>query len=85
MWRAIRHGMEGKMIDVERGEEFEARAIPERLLAWTAPARDRMGIDPVLPEESGVQRQRRAANVREAFAAEVDLTHRTYAREGVAT
>jgi hypothetical protein len=38
-----------------------------------------------LPEESGVQRQRRAANVREAFAAEVDLTHRTYAREGVAT
>ncbi len=85
MWRAIRHGMEGKMIDLERGEEFEARAIPERLLAWTAPARERMGIDPVLPEESGVQRQRRAANVREAFAAEVDLTHRTYAREGVAT
>ena len=85
MWRAIRHGMEGKMIDVERGEEFEARAIPERLLAWTAPARERMGIDPVLPEESGVQRQRRAANVREAFAAEVDLTHQTYAREGVAT
>jgi glutamate---cysteine ligase / carboxylate-amine ligase len=85
MWRAIRHGMEGKMIDFERGEEFEARAIPERLLAWTAPARERMGIDPALPEESGVERQRRAGGMREAFAAEVDLTHRTYAREGVAT
>ena len=85
MWRAIRHGMEGKMIDFERGEEFEARAIPERLVAWTAPARERMGIDPALPEESGVERQRRAGGMREAFAAEVDLTHRTYAREGVAT
>jgi glutamate---cysteine ligase / carboxylate-amine ligase len=85
MWRAIRHGLEGKMIDFDRGEEFDARAIPERLLEWTAPARERMGIDPALPEETGVQRQRRAADMREAFATEVDLTHRTYAREGVAT
>ena len=85
MWRAIRHGMEGKMIDFERGEEFEARAIPERLLTWTAPAREHMGIDPALPDETGVQRQRRAGDIRAAFAAEVELTHRTYAREGVAT
>jgi carboxylate-amine ligase len=85
MWRAIRHGMGGKMIDFERGEEFEARAIPERLVAWTAPARERMGIDPALPEESGVERQRGAGGMRAAFAAEVALTHRTYAREGVAT
>jgi hypothetical protein len=77
--------MEGKMIDFERGEEFEARAIPERLVAWTAPARERMGIDPALPEESGVERQRGAGGMRAAFAAEVALTHRTYAREGVAT
>jgi carboxylate-amine ligase len=85
MWRAIRYGMEGRMIDIERREEFDARAIPDRLLAWTAPARAHLGIDPALPEEYGVQRQRRAADIREAFAAEVDLTHQTYAREGVAT
>ena len=85
MWRAIRHGMEGRMIDFDRREEFDARAIPDRLLTWTAPARARLGIDPALPEEYGVQRQRRADGMREAFAAEVDLTHRTYAREGVAT
>jgi glutamate---cysteine ligase / carboxylate-amine ligase len=85
MWRAIRHGMEGRMIDVDRREEFDARAIPERLLAWTAPAREHMGIDPALPEESGAQRQRRAGDMREAFAAEVDMTHETYAGEGVAT
>jgi carboxylate-amine ligase len=85
MWRAIRFGMDGKLIDLERGEEFEARALPDRLLAWTAPARARLGIDPVLPDENGAQRQRRAGGMREAFAAEVDLTQRTYAREEVAT
>ena len=85
MWRAIRHGMEGRMIDFDRREEFDARAIPDRLLTWTAPARAQLGIDPALPEEYGVQRQRRAGGLREAFAAEVDLTHVTYAREGVAT
>jgi len=85
MWRAIRHGMEGRMIDFDRREEFDAREIPDRLLTWTAPARAQLGIDPALPDEYGVQRQRRAGGLREAFAAEVDLTHRTYAREGVAT
>ncbi|MGH2836840.1 MAG: carboxylate-amine ligase [Thermoleophilaceae bacterium] len=85
MWRAIRHGMEGRMIDFDRREEFDARAIPERLLTWTAPAREHMGIDPALPDETGAQRQRRVGDMREAFAAEVDLTHETYAGEGVAT
>ena len=85
MWRAIRHGMGGRMIDFAKREEFDARAIPERLLVWTGPAREQMGIDPALPEETGAQRQRRADDMREAFAAEVDLTQKTYAGEGVAT
>jgi carboxylate-amine ligase len=85
MWRAIRHGMEGRMIDFDRREEFDARAIPERLLTWTAPARAQLGIEPALPEEYGVQRQRRAGDMREAFAAEVALTQQTYAHEEVTT
>ena len=85
MWRAIRYGLEGRMIDFERREEFDARAIPDRLMAWTAPARAQLGIEPVLPEETGVRRQRRASGIREAFAAEVELTHATYAREEVRT
>jgi carboxylate-amine ligase len=85
MWRAIRYGMDGRLIDFERGEEFDARALPDRLLAWTAPARAQLGIDPALPEENGAQRQRRAGEMREAFAAEVELTQRTYAREEVTT
>ena len=85
MWRAIRYGMDGRMIDFDRGQEFDARAIPDRLLTWTAPARAQLGIDPVLPAENGAQRQRRVGDMRKAFAAEVELTQQTYAREEVAT
>jgi glutamate---cysteine ligase / carboxylate-amine ligase len=86
-WRAIRYGMDGKLIDLERAEEFPAAAVPDRLLAWTAPARAQLGIDPVLPEENGAQRQRRAleagASIEEVYAAEVAETQRTYAAEEV--
>jgi carboxylate-amine ligase len=88
-WRAIRYGLDGKLIDLPRREEFAAAAVGERLLAWTAPARAELGLDPALPEENGAQRQRRAlaagASMDEVFAAEVALTQRTYAAEEVRT
>jgi carboxylate-amine ligase len=63
--------------------------VGDRLLAWTAPARAALGIEPVLGPENGAQRQRRAveagASLEEAFAAEVAETQRTYAAEEVAT
>ena len=40
-------------------EEYPARAAIDRLLAWTAPVRAELGIDPVFPERNGAQRQRR--------------------------
>ena len=49
LWRAIRHGAGGRMIDFRVGEEIETRALVERILAWTAPARGRLGIDVALP------------------------------------
>ena len=86
-WRAIRYGLDGKMIDLERGEEFPAAALPDRLLAWTAPARAVLGIDPSLPAENGAQRQRRAlaggASAEEVFTAEVAETQRSYTAEEV--
>jgi glutamate---cysteine ligase / carboxylate-amine ligase len=86
-WRAIRYGLDGKLIDLPRREEFPAAAVAERLLAWTAPARAELGLEPALPEESGAQRQRRAlaqgASLEEVFAAEVARTQRTYAAEEV--
>ncbi len=88
MWRAIRYGLAGRMIDTGRGEEYPARALPERLLAWTAPARAALGIDPVLPREDGAERQRRAlaeGTIDEVYAAEVAVTQGTYEAEGVRT
>jgi glutamate---cysteine ligase / carboxylate-amine ligase len=88
-WRAIRSGLDGKLIDLDRAEEYPAAAALDRLLAWTAPARGVLGIDPALPEQNGAQRQKRAlaegASMEDIYAAEVALSQRTYAAEEVAT
>jgi len=82
-WRAIRWGLDGRLIDLDRGEEFPAQAVGDRLLAWTAPARSALSVDVSLPSENGAQRQRRAlaggASMEEVFAAEVSESRRTYA------
>jgi carboxylate-amine ligase len=90
LWRAIRYGLDGKLIDLGRAEEYHAAALADRLLAWTAPARAAMGgVEPQLAEENGAQRQRRAlaagASIEEVYAAEVAETQRTYAAEEVTT
>jgi glutamate---cysteine ligase / carboxylate-amine ligase len=88
-WRAIRYGVDGKLIDLTRFEEYPAAAARDRLLAWTTPARMALGIDIALPEENGAQRQKRqlaeGATIEDIYAAEVELTQRTYAAEEVAT
>ena len=87
LWRALRYGLDANLIDLERGEEFPSAAVGERLMAWTAPARAVLGIDPALPALNGAQRQRRALaeglSIEEVFAAEVAETQRTYARAEV--
>ena len=87
-WRALRYGLEGRMIELERAEEFPAAALPDRLLAWTAPARAALGIDAAPPEENGAQRQRRAlaagGPIEHVYAGEVERTQRSYAPGGVA-
>jgi carboxylate-amine ligase len=76
LWRAIRHGMDGAFIDLQRGEEIPARAALEQLLAWC-------GADVALPALNGAQRQRRAldggASLREVYADSVEQTRATYA------
>ena len=85
MWRAIRYGLDGRLIDLERAEEYPARAAIERLAAWTAPIRAELGIEPVFPERNGAQRQRRmieaGATREEVFAASVAETRQTYSQE----
>ena len=82
LWRAIRWGLDGRLIDLERGEEYPAVAVTDRLLAWTAPIRAELGIDPVFPERNGAQRQRQmieaGASREEVYAACVRETRETY-------
>jgi carboxylate-amine ligase len=82
LWRAIRHGMSGKLIDFRRGAEVEARAALEAVLAWTAPARSQLGIEPELPERNGAQRALEAVEagvpIEEIYREAVRETRRTY-------
>lgn len=79
LWRAIRYGLDGKMIDLRRGVEYPAAAIADRLLEWTAPARSDLGIEPRLPERNATQRIRAAGlGPRESLAASLRETAATY-------
>jgi glutamate---cysteine ligase / carboxylate-amine ligase len=82
LWRAIRHGMSGRLIDFRRGVQVEARAGLEALLEWAAPARSALGIEPVLPERNGAQRSREALDagiaIEDIYRDAVRETHRTY-------
>ncbi|HZV73391.1 MAG TPA: YbdK family carboxylate-amine ligase [Conexibacter sp.] len=88
VWRAIRFGLDGKLIDLERAREQPAQEAVERLLAWTAPVRGELGIEVALPELNGAQRQRRlieaGASIEDVYAATVRETRETYAQEVVA-
>ena len=59
MWRAIRYGLSGELIDFERGEPVPARARLEQLLEWVAPVADEIGAAPYLaiPERNAAERQ----------------------------
>jgi carboxylate-amine ligase len=82
LWRAIRFGMDGEMVDFRRDRVVEARAALEDLLEWTAPARAELGIDVALPGRNGAQRLRAAlaggAPIEDAYRQAVEETGRTY-------
>ncbi len=85
MWRAIRHGLDGRMIDVARGVEIGTRTALEDLWEWTTPVRRELRIDAGLEGPNGAQRQRAAlldgADLREVYAGTVRETMTTYAQE----
>jgi len=85
LWRAIRHGMDGNLIDFSRRTEIAASAELERVLEWTEPARDSLGLDPSLPELNGAQRARRALErgdaIESIYRDTLAETRRTYVPE----
>lgn len=87
LWRATRYGLDGKLIDFERGKEVDARAAVESLVNWTAPAREALSLPVTLPDQNGAQRARRAheagATVEEVYRQAIEETRRTYVPERV--
>jgi carboxylate-amine ligase len=60
MWRAIRYGLSGELIDLEGGEPLPARARIEQLVEWVLPVSDEIGASPYLavPAQNAAERQR---------------------------
>ena len=88
LWRAIRHGLEGEMIDFARGEVVPTRQAIERLVEWTEPARSELGLEVELVERNGAMRARAAleagASLEDVYRDCIEDTRRTYAPEPTA-
>ena len=87
VWRAVRFGMEGELIDLPSGRTLPATAAAERLLAWCEPMRTELGLDVALPSLNGAQRQRQmidaGATPAEVYAHAVEETQGSYQEETV--
>jgi glutamate---cysteine ligase / carboxylate-amine ligase len=83
LWRAVRYGLDGELLDLRRREPYPATDALERLLEWSAPARRELDLDVSLPHTNGAQRQRQmlesGMSLREVYAAAVAQTRDTYA------
>jgi carboxylate-amine ligase len=86
LWRAIRYGMDGEMIDFRDRRLVPTRQVLEDLVEWAGPARQTLGVDVDLPERNGAQRAyasfAEGAPIEEIYRRSVEETRRTYAPEG---
>jgi carboxylate-amine ligase len=59
LWRAIRWGLSGELIDFERGEAVPARARLESLIEWVLPVAEELGVASQLavPVQNAAERQ----------------------------
>jgi glutamate---cysteine ligase / carboxylate-amine ligase len=86
LWRAIRYGMDGEMIDFRKRRVVPTRAVLEELVEWTEPARGSLGLEVEIPEQNGAQRDyarfAEGAPIEEIYRRSVEETRKTYAPEG---
>jgi glutamate---cysteine ligase / carboxylate-amine ligase len=77
LWRAIRYGLAGELLDFERGEPVPARARIDQLLDWVAPVADDIGAAAYLgvPAQNAAERQiarfEEGATLEEVYAEQV--------------
>jgi carboxylate-amine ligase len=85
VWRALRYGLDGELLDLDQRRPYPAAEALERLLSWTAPVRAELGLELSLPALNGAQRQRRmlesGMSLAEIYAATVTQTRETYSQE----
>ena len=77
VWRAIRYGLSGELIDLATGDVLPTRARLERLGEWIAPVADELGAAAYLgvpsanAAERQIERHEAGQSLREIYAAEV--------------
>jgi glutamate---cysteine ligase / carboxylate-amine ligase len=77
LWRAIRYGLPGELIDFATGETLPARARLEQLVEWVLPVAEETGAAPFLavPVANAAERQlarwAEGASLREIYAEQV--------------
>jgi carboxylate-amine ligase len=82
LWRAIRYGLAGELIDFQRGEAVPARVRLEQLLDWVAPVADEIGVAAhlVIPAQNAAERQKaryeEGATLAEIYAEQVQAGER---------
>lgn len=85
MWRALRYGLDGDLLDLVALESYPGGRALERLLTWTGPMRDELGLEVALPAENGAQRQRAmiaaGMEVHDIYAAIQAETRATYSQQ----
>jgi len=79
LWRAIRWGLSGELIDFDRGEPVPARARIEALIEWVAPVAEETGAAPFLTVPAANSAERQQARWQDGATLE-----QIYAMEGIA-
>jgi len=70
LWRAIRYGLSGELIDFDRGVPIPARARLEQLVEWVAPVAAEIGAAPFLAVPAANAAERQLARLREGATLE---------------
>lgn len=82
LWRAIRYGREGKLIDFEHGREVETERLLDQMLERTSEVRRELGIDIDLPPSNGSSRARAAledgSSIAEVYRAFTEQAERSF-------
>ncbi|MDQ3380097.1 MAG: YbdK family carboxylate-amine ligase [Actinomycetota bacterium] len=82
LWRALRYGLPGELIDFGRREAIPARQRIEELIEWVLPVAEEIGAAPYLaiPERNAAERQLErfedGASLEEIYAEQVSATEK---------